>query len=93
MNRKLKQWLTSGLAGLLVTAGVAVADETEVKVKSDETKNPITGTVTNKKKVKRKKQAGDMKATSETTDIKKTKTDGSVETKEKSESETDTSAN
>jgi hypothetical protein len=88
MNSKLSKWMTTAFAGLLVTAGVAIADEAEVKVSDDTTKNPVTGTVTEKKKVKKKKKVGDHKATSEASSTKKTTTDGDVQVKEKTESET-----
>ncbi len=87
MNSKLTKWMMCGVAGLMVSAGVATADETQVKVSSDKSTNPITGTVKETRKKKKSKKVGDAKAKEESSTVKKTGTDGSVEVKEKTESE------
>ncbi len=90
MKKILNTLLTLGIgSGLLVTTSLIAADN-ELEVSSDRTKNPITGTVTETKKTRKKVKRADGKtATSEVTKVKKLKTDGTVEEKVDSESSAD----
>jgi hypothetical protein len=94
MKTNLNKLVVGGLAGLLISTGVAVADDNELEVKSDQSRNPITGTVTETKKYKKKNESADgrAKAADEVTETKKIKKDGSVEKKTEADSESSSAA-
>ena len=85
MKNTLIKWMTAGLTSF-VFAGTAIANDSELKATTDTSRNPLTGTVTEKSTFKDKKAHADGSKTSkETSEKKKYKTDGSVDIKKKSE--------
>ena len=86
MKMNITKWISTGLMTVVFGAGVAMADDSELKATTDTSHNPITGTVTVKKTFKNKKtQADGAKSSKETVQTKKYKTDGSVESKKTTE--------
>jgi len=79
MTKALNTLLALGIGfGITISPSLIAADN-ELEVTSDKTKNPITGTVTETKKSRKQVKRADGKTdTSETTKVKKTKTDGTV---------------
>jgi len=75
--------ITNLLIAVLFAGSMAVAADAEKKEETtvDTSKNPITGTVTQKKKHKSKKKNGKNEKNVETTETTKTHSDGHTETK------------
>jgi hypothetical protein len=82
----LKKLTSAGLMGLMLSAGVAIADDSELKATTDTSRNPITGTVTVKKTYKNKKDNANGETDSqESKETTKYKTNGTVEKKKETE--------